>query len=157
MTTVLHPLLHVDILEAMQFYEREGGGELAADFLYEYERTLQKILECPLSFPSSDEVLRRAMFDRFPFHILSASNRPIFLSSPSDTSGAIRTLVSIGNTGPSSNNPISFQRHPPVHRILAALPRESIPRTIRAGIPSRSVTVFARRFGGCNRSASAGR
>ncbi|MGD9563579.1 MAG: hypothetical protein AB7F88_01705 [Pyrinomonadaceae bacterium] len=70
MTPVLHPLVHVDILEAMQFYEREGGRELAVDFFYEYERTLQRILERPLSFPSSDPVLRRAIFERFPFHIL---------------------------------------------------------------------------------------
>lgn len=70
MTSVLHPLVHVDIAEAMEFYEQEGGAKLAADFFYEYEVVLKTILERPLSFPSSDDVLRRAMFDRFPFHIL---------------------------------------------------------------------------------------
>ncbi len=70
MKTVLHPLVHVDIADAMQFYEQAGGAKLAADFFHEYERTLERTNERPLSFPSSDKILRRAMFDRFPFHIL---------------------------------------------------------------------------------------
>lgn len=70
MKAVLHPLVHVDIAEAMEFYERVGGAKLAADFFYEYERVLQRILGRPMSFPTWKSVLRRAIFSRFPFQIL---------------------------------------------------------------------------------------
>lgn len=70
MTVVMHPLVLVDIAETMQFYEQEGGSKLAVDFFREYEGLLKQILERPLSFPSLDDVLRLAMFDRFPFHIV---------------------------------------------------------------------------------------
>ncbi|MBX3281543.1 MAG: type II toxin-antitoxin system RelE/ParE family toxin [Acidobacteria bacterium] len=70
MKLTLHPLVHLDILEAMSFYEREGGAKLAADFFLEFTRVKECIVERPLSFVSLSSELRRAKFDRFPFHTI---------------------------------------------------------------------------------------
>ena len=47
MKVVVHGLVHIDVLEAMEFYEREGGPQLAAEFFYEYERVLESIGQRP--------------------------------------------------------------------------------------------------------------
>jgi len=70
MKVVLHPLVHIDIAEAMEFYEREGGSHLAADFFRESERVVATIGQRAVSFPLWKDVLRRAQFRRFPFHLL---------------------------------------------------------------------------------------
>ncbi len=70
MKVILHPLVHLDIAEAMEFYEREGGSKLAADFFREYESVVKTIGERSVSFPLWADVLRRTQFRRFPFHIL---------------------------------------------------------------------------------------
>ena len=70
MKAILHPLVHSDIAEAMEFYEREGGTKLAVDFFLEVENTISVVCKRSLSFPVSASVLRRAQLDRFPFHLL---------------------------------------------------------------------------------------
>jgi hypothetical protein len=68
MKVVVHRLVHVDVAEAMEFYQREGGSGLAVDFFYEYEQVLDSIRDRPYSFVITKGVTRRANFDRFPFH-----------------------------------------------------------------------------------------
>lgn len=70
MKAVYHPLVHTDIFEAMEFYDREDGAELAADLFREVERTVERVLLWPRSYAEFDPVLRRAALDRFPFHII---------------------------------------------------------------------------------------
>lgn len=70
MKLVVHPLVQIDVLEAMTYYERKGGTKLAADFFLEFERLKNTILDRPLSFATIDEKHRKCRFDRFPFHAL---------------------------------------------------------------------------------------
>ena len=70
MKVILHPIVHTDILEAMSFYERKGGVKLAADFFLEFERVKETIVNRPFSFEELNPNLRKARFDRFPFHTL---------------------------------------------------------------------------------------
>ncbi|CAN5434413.1 hypothetical protein BH10ACI2_BH10ACI2_09680 [soil metagenome] len=70
MKVVVHWLVHVDVLEAMEFYEKEGGTRLAVEFFSEYERTLELIRQRPYSFAITKGVHRRVNFDRFPFHAI---------------------------------------------------------------------------------------
>jgi len=75
MIAVIHPLVHVDIAETMEFYEREGGSSLAADFFGEYEIVLDSVKQRPHSFVISTQILRRANFDRFRFIYSSILSR----------------------------------------------------------------------------------
>lgn len=70
MKVVVHRFVPVDVVEAMEFYEQEGGSGLASDFFYEYERILDLIRDRPLSFAITRGSARRANFDRFPFHAM---------------------------------------------------------------------------------------
>lgn len=70
MKLVLHPLVHSDIAETMEFYEREGGSKLAADFYHEFRRCASVVLNRPLSFSVFTGDLRRIHLNRFPFHLL---------------------------------------------------------------------------------------
>ncbi len=70
MKLILHPLVHFDVFEAMSFYEREGGTILAADFFLEFALVKDSIVDRPLSYIRFNSELRRARFDRFPFHAL---------------------------------------------------------------------------------------
>ena len=70
MKLILHPLVHFDVFEAMSFYERDGGTILAADFFLEFSLVRDSIVDRPLSFMRFNSELRKARFDRFPFHVL---------------------------------------------------------------------------------------
>lgn len=70
MKAVLHPLVHTDIAEAMEFYEREGDLKLAVDFFLEAEKAIKTVRERPASFLKHNAHLRRAQVHRFPFHLL---------------------------------------------------------------------------------------
>lgn len=52
MKLVLHPLVNLDVFDAMSFYERKGGTQLAADFFLEFARVKDRIVDRPLSFMS---------------------------------------------------------------------------------------------------------
>jgi plasmid stabilization system protein ParE len=66
----LHPQVHTDILEIMEFYEEAAGAELAAEFYSEFRRYADQIASRPESFPIHVNQLRRCNLDKFPHHIL---------------------------------------------------------------------------------------
>lgn len=70
MEVILHPLVDNDLLEAMNYYEREVGGELALEFYTEFRRCVGVVQRRGTSLPYYVGQLRRLNFDRFPFHIL---------------------------------------------------------------------------------------
>ena len=70
MKVELHPEVHLDILDIMEFYEEAAGTELSADFYSEFRRVADVIGARPKSFPLHTPRLRRANLDRFPHHIL---------------------------------------------------------------------------------------
>lgn len=66
----LHPEVDNDLLEAMEYYEREAVPELAVEFFAEFRRCSDQLGLRPESFPISESGLRRMNLHRFPFHIL---------------------------------------------------------------------------------------
>lgn len=66
----LHPEVDNDLLEAMNYYEREAGSQLALEFYEEFRRCAVRIGTHPNSFPRKSRRLRRANFYRFPYHLL---------------------------------------------------------------------------------------
>lgn len=97
MTTILHPLVHLDIIEAMEFYEREGGTKLAADFFHDYEKILcgSKSGHChfrPGMLLSGVPCSTGSLFICF-----SASNQSTYLSSSSGMRAAILISALIVN------------------------------------------------------------
>lgn len=70
MKVELHPEVHSDILEIMEYYDDAAGGELAADFYSEFRHYADLIGVRPESFPFHTERVRRTNLDRFPHHIL---------------------------------------------------------------------------------------
>jgi plasmid stabilization system protein ParE len=70
MTVRLHPEVDNDLLEAMDYYEREAIPELALEFYAEFRRCAVQIDLRPESFPVQSSGLRRMNLHRFPFHIL---------------------------------------------------------------------------------------
>lgn len=66
----LHPEVDNDLLEAMEYYEREAVSELALEFYAEFCRCSDQLGMRPESFPITESGLRRMNLHRFPFHIL---------------------------------------------------------------------------------------
>ena len=66
----LHPEVDNDLLEAMEYYEREAVPELAVEFYAEFRRCSDQLGLRPESFPLTESGLRRMNLHRFPFHIL---------------------------------------------------------------------------------------
>lgn len=66
----LHPEVDNDLLEAMEYYEREAVPELAVEFYAEFRRCSGQLGLRPESFPITDSGLWRMNLQRFPFHIL---------------------------------------------------------------------------------------
>ena len=66
----LHPEVDNDLLEAMEYYEREAVPELAVEFYSEFRRCADQLGLRPESFPLAESGLRRMNLHRFPFHIL---------------------------------------------------------------------------------------
>jgi plasmid stabilization system protein ParE len=69
----LHPQVHSDILEIIEFYEEAAGVELAAEFYSEFRYYADQIASRPESFPVHVNQLRRCNLDKFPHHILYES------------------------------------------------------------------------------------
>lgn len=61
---------HLDILDAMEFYERSAGLEIAADFYSQFRRTADQIASRPTSFPIHIKNYRRVNLSRFPYNLL---------------------------------------------------------------------------------------
>ena len=70
MRVIYHPSARVDVFEIVEYYEREAGTELAADFFGELERLIVQIAVRPESFVVFTKHLRRANVRRFPHHVL---------------------------------------------------------------------------------------
>lgn len=66
----LHPEVDNDLVEAMEYYEREAVPDLAVEFYAEFRRCSDQLALRPESFPLTDSGLRRMNLHRFPFHIL---------------------------------------------------------------------------------------
>lgn len=70
MIVKLHPEVDVDLLQAMDYYEREADSQLALEFYLEFRRCANDIAQRAASFPIFVHGLRRMNLRRFPFHIL---------------------------------------------------------------------------------------
>ena len=66
----LHPTVDSDLRKIREYYEREAGSDIAAEFYDEFRRQADVIGERPESFARQDARLRRSNLDRFPYHIL---------------------------------------------------------------------------------------
>ncbi|MFM2118953.1 MAG: hypothetical protein RL722_421 [Pseudomonadota bacterium] len=70
MTCSLHRGAELDLLEAAQFYRREGGARLADRFLNEFERLVGLLTEFPeIGTPAGDARRVHPMRD-FPYSVI---------------------------------------------------------------------------------------
>ena len=67
---VYHIEARFDVLEIVEYYEQEGGVQLADRFTSELQRFIEAIAQRPESYPAHSTVVRRANLDRFPHHVL---------------------------------------------------------------------------------------
>lgn len=67
---VYHVEARIDVLEIVEYYEREGGTKLADRFTAELERFIELIAERPESYSTRIKDVRRANLRRFPHHVL---------------------------------------------------------------------------------------
>lgn len=70
MRLVLHPKVHSEVHEVMEYYERVVGPELADDYYNELRRFLLEAAARPGSFSLRERDLRPVNLDRFPYHFL---------------------------------------------------------------------------------------
>jgi len=70
MEVIYHRLIQKDLHVALDYYESEGGPELADRFFDEAEDTVARVLKNPRGFHFQDRDLRRAQFKVFPYHFL---------------------------------------------------------------------------------------
>jgi plasmid stabilization system protein ParE len=59
-----------DTLNIVEYYEREGGPELADRFTTDLEDLIRRVSENPLAYREFKHGIRRANLHRFPHHIL---------------------------------------------------------------------------------------
>ena len=67
---VYHLGARLDVLEIVEYYEREGGAQLADHFTSELERFIEAVAERPNSYREHPKGIRRANLDQFPHHVL---------------------------------------------------------------------------------------
>ena len=60
----------LDVLEIVEYYEREADAQLADRFTSELESFIESIAERPQSFREHKKGVRRANLVRFPHHVL---------------------------------------------------------------------------------------
>jgi plasmid stabilization system protein ParE len=70
MRIVIHPAVHSDVLQIMEYYESVADPELAAEFYRELRSFFDKAGMNPYSFQIIESNLRRVNLDRFPYHFL---------------------------------------------------------------------------------------
>ncbi len=70
MIVTLHPEVDSDLLDAMNYYEREAVPELALEFYVEFRRCANVIATRGTAFQVSENGVRRMNLKRFSFHIL---------------------------------------------------------------------------------------
>ena len=82
MTYSLHRGAELDLLEAAQFYRREGGAKLASRFLDEFTRVAELLVQYPGLGTPADEFRRVHTLHDFPYSVIYSA-----------TNGHIRVLV----------------------------------------------------------------
>ena len=70
MGLTFHPLIKRDLRTVMTHYEDEVGPGLAIRFQREFEELALRINQNPRRFHFVSDVLRRANFPSFPYHLL---------------------------------------------------------------------------------------
>lgn len=70
MKITYHLGARLDVLEIVEYYEREAGVELADRFTAELERFIEAIAERPNSYRETSQGIRRANLHDFPHHVL---------------------------------------------------------------------------------------
>ena len=70
MSLTFHRLIQQDLRSVLTHYEEEVGPELATRFYREFEELAARIELNPHRFHFVSEVLRRANFPTFPYHLL---------------------------------------------------------------------------------------
>lgn len=70
MKLILDPEVHIDILDAMEYYEAAAGPLLATEFHSEVKRVFQQIRTSPYSFAIRNDEFRRVNLARFPYNIV---------------------------------------------------------------------------------------
>jgi plasmid stabilization system protein ParE len=70
MGLTFHRLIQRDLNHVLGYYEEEGGPELSRRFYEEFEAILRRIEQSPRRFHLVSDVLRRANFPTFPYHLL---------------------------------------------------------------------------------------
>ena len=64
-----HPEAEIELNFAVDYYEECKVG-LGAEFAYEVQKTIQRVLEYPTAWQKIDEDIRRCLTNRFPFGII---------------------------------------------------------------------------------------
>ena len=67
---VYHVEARIDVLEIVEYYERESGTALADRFTAELESFIERVAQNPLTYREFRHGVRRANLHRFPHHML---------------------------------------------------------------------------------------
>jgi plasmid stabilization system protein ParE len=70
MKVELNSLVHIDLLEIVEYYYESDKASLAAEFYEEFRRCVDQVVERPESFPVHIKNFRRVNLKRFPHHFL---------------------------------------------------------------------------------------
>ncbi len=70
MSFSLHRGAELDLLEAAQFYRREGGAKLASRFLDEFTRVAELLVQYPGLGTPADEFRRVHPLHDFPYSVI---------------------------------------------------------------------------------------
>ena len=73
MTYSFHPDAEIELNASVDYYQKCKDG-LGAEFAYEVQKTIQRILEFPTAWQTLDAQIRRCLINRFPFGIIYYQN-----------------------------------------------------------------------------------
>lgn len=72
MRTTFTSAANLDVTNALEYYRREAGVDVAEDFYNELRHAIERIKQWPKSFPTIHPELRRTILRRFPFPVVYA-------------------------------------------------------------------------------------
>ena len=64
-----HALARRDVLNILEYYEREADHQIAVKFFAELEFCVNRVAKSPNSFPEIAKGVRRCLLSRFPYQI----------------------------------------------------------------------------------------
>jgi len=64
-----HVLARQDVLNILEYYEREADHQIAIKFFAELERSIRNISKRPAAFPEIAKGVRRCLLNQFPYQI----------------------------------------------------------------------------------------